>query len=57
MTKNKKDNTAVTPPPSALIPMMHPSPLHPDDPITANVHPDEITRWLDEGWQHSEQEK
>ncbi|WP_342221842.1 hypothetical protein [Candidatus Fukatsuia endosymbiont of Tuberolachnus salignus] len=56
MTKNKKDNTAVTPL-SALIPMMHSSPLHPDDTITANVHPDEVTRWQDEGWQLGEQEK
>ncbi|WP_342221046.1 hypothetical protein [Candidatus Fukatsuia endosymbiont of Tuberolachnus salignus] len=56
MTKSKKD-TVVTQPPSTLIPMIHPLPRHPDDPITANVHSDEVTRWLNEGWQHSEQEK
>lgn len=56
MTKSKKDTTTIKPP-SALIRMVRHNPLHPDEPITANVHPNEVSRWQEEGWQHSEQGK
>ncbi|WP_339057323.1 hypothetical protein [Candidatus Regiella endosymbiont of Tuberolachnus salignus] len=56
MTKSKKE-TAVTKPPSTLIVMVRPPRFDSDEPITAHVHANEVTRWQEEGWQHSEQGK
>lgn len=36
-----------------LVKMRRIEPVHPDGPITANVHPDEVDNWIAGGWRRA----